>query len=443
MHRSLHALGAFVFLSIFIALAAGSAADARTADRAGAAPVPGSARVLQQTPSCTVKHDKTAAPPEIRLGETVTVTLKVEGSCPVKEQPADVILAIDHSSSMGRENKLQAAQSAAITFVNRMDPTLVRIGLVSVSSVGDRIVDLTGDRNVLIQAIQNLQLERGTNIVDGLESSRRALTGANARAGVKKVIIFLTDGRHQAASRPISDLDAIIADVRAAGIESFAIGLGSDADKPVLRRIASDASHYYHSPTTSELDGIYLQIAGRIQAKVLLSTSTITDILPVNIAYVVGSAWPMQPAVSPDGRTLTWQVNNVSEPGYTITYQARPQQVGTWPTNAKALLEYIDGFAKPGNLIFPVPTVRVRDERPTPTPTGAQCVCRIVIERVPRSVIDDALAHPERYHGWRYPLDPGKPRSPANPPRECLTLMNVNIDYHPIWNSPEWRVGCP
>jgi Tol biopolymer transport system component len=79
----------------------------------------------------------------------------------------------------------------------------------------------------------------------------------------------------------------------------------------------------------------------------------------------------------------------------------------------------------------------------TPPPGQAGCVCDIVWQRVPRAVIDDALAHPERYHGWRYLLDPGKPPGPMNPPRECLTLMNVNIDYHPIWNSPEWRVGCP
>jgi fibro-slime domain-containing protein len=81
---------------------------------------------------------------------------------------------------------------------------------------------------------------------------------------------------------------------------------------------------------------------------------------------------------------------------------------------------------------------------PTPAPTSlASCVCPIVYKRVPAVVIADAVANPQRYYGWRYPLDLGKPPSPANPPRECLTLLNVNIDYHPVWNKPVWRVGCP
>jgi hypothetical protein len=58
-------------------------------------------------------------------------------------------------------------------------------------------------------------------------------------------------------------------------------------------------------------------------------------------------------------------------------------------------------------------------------------------------VISDALANPERYFGWLMLLDPGKPHSPANPYRECLSLMNIAMPYHPVWNKPQWRVGCP
>ena len=75
-------------------------------------------------------------------------------------------------------------------------------------------------------------------------------------------------------------------------------------------------------------------------------------------------------------------------------------------------------------------------------PSSASCICRLVRQRVPPVVIADAMANPGRYYGWRYLLDPGKPESPANPRRECLTLQNEAVDYHPIWNKPHWRVGC-
>lgn len=71
------------------------------------------------------------------------------------------------------------------------------------------------------------------------------------------------------------------------------------------------------------------------------------------------------------------------------------------------------------------------------------CVCRIVRLRVPSAVITDALLHPERYYGWDDPMDPNKPPSPANPPRACLSLEHINLDYHPLWNLPRWKVSCP
>lgn len=90
----------------------------------------------------------------------------------------------------------------------------------------------------------------------------------------------------------------------------------------------------------------------------------------------------------------------------------------------------------------PAPT-----QSPTPAapgdPPNPERVCKVVYDRVPAVVINDALASPERFFGWLYPLDPGKPVSPANPLRRSLSLMNVSMPYHPIWNKPVWRVGCP
>jgi hypothetical protein len=76
------------------------------------------------------------------------------------------------------------------------------------------------------------------------------------------------------------------------------------------------------------------------------------------------------------------------------------------------------------------------------TPASPSCVCPEVLKLVPNVVVLDALANPARYYGWRYPLDMGKPPSPANPPRECLTLPNTTVPYHPLWNRPLWKVGC-
>ncbi len=399
---------------------------------------PASAGPAAQGLTCTVSVDKTAWPAQIILGETVTVTLKVDGSCPQKEQPADVVLTIDRSESMTGE-KLTAAKNAAVTFVQKLDPSLVRIAVVAVAPTAVVVQSLTNDQAALIAAIQGLTNQRGTNLVDGLDVSRAELVGSGARPGVRKIIVFMTDGKHTVSNPPIANLDGVIAAVRDAGIEVFAIGLGGDADQATLRRIASDEAHYYYSPSTAELESIYVQIAGRTQAALLFSTARIMDILPGNMTFLPGTGKPIEPAFNGATRTLSWAHAGVVVPGYTLSYRIRPTQVGLWPTNESATLEYVDGFGNGGRLVFPIPKVRVIYSEPT----IASCVCPIVLKQVPRVVINDALANPQRYYGWQYPLDPGKPPSPANPPRECLTLANVGMRYHPLWNKPVWRVGCP
>jgi hypothetical protein len=402
-------------------------------------------------PVCTIAVDKAAAPPVIQLGESVTVTLKLDGSCPPKVVPADVMLVLDRSGSMVRDNKLASAKAAAIGFVNRTDPAQTRVGLVAIAGTAIRVMSLTNDRPALVQAITDLVSDAGTNLVDGLAEGRRALSGGDVRPDANRVIVFLTDGRHTVPQPPASDLDRVISQVKADGIIVYSIGLGNDLDERVLKRMATSPTHYYFSPDAADLERIYLEIAKRIEAAVLFQNLRITDVVPDNMTYLPGTGRPVEPDVSADGKTLTWSLADIKAPGISLTYQLRPEEAGTWPTNVEANAEYRDGFGHSDTKAFPIPTVRVLAPTPTPLPPAtatpppdsAGCVCRIVRERVPAAIIADALAHPETYYGWEYELDKGKPPSPANPPRLCLTLWNVNIDYHPLFNGPRWRVGCP
>lgn len=401
-------------------------------------------------PVCSVALDKTAAPPVIQLGANVTVTLKLDGKCPPKIVPAEVMLVIDRSGSMVRDNKLPSAQAAAIGFVNRTDPAQTRVGLVAIAGTAIRLMSLTNDRAALVQAIQGLVNDAGTNLVDGLAEGRRALSGGDVRPDANRYIVFLTDGRHTVPQPPASDLNRVISQVKSEGIIVYSIGLGNDLDEQVLKRMATSPTHYYFSPSAADLERIYLEIAQRIEAAVLFQNLRITDVVPDNMTYLPGTGRPVEPDVSADGKTLTWSLADIPEPGIALSYQLRPEEPGTWPTNVEAGAEYRDGFGHSETRAFPIPTVRVLAPTPTPLPPtatpppeSAGCVCRIVRERVPAAVIADALAHPARYYGWEYELDKGKPPSPANPPRLCLTLWNVNIDYHPLFNGPRWRVGCP
>lgn len=399
---------------------------------------------------CTVRVDKTAAPGTIRLGETVTVTLEVEGTCPPRDTIADVVLVIDRSYSM-RTDKLDAAKAAALDFVNGVDLTFVQVAVVAISERPRVLQSLSSDRPTLLAAISAIAPETGTNLVDAFDLAARELTGALARPAADKVIVFMTDGRHRSGP-DISAIWPLHTAATAAGIEIYAIALGSDADRDLLRRIATDAGHFYDSPTPAELAAIYRQIAGRVLAPSLLKSARVTDRVPDNMDYVRGSGSPVEPTVSPDGKTLTWTLADVKEPGTSLHYQVRPRESGTWPTNVSADLIYTDGFDHDGSLPFPVPTVRVTN------PSAGPCICRTLylpwrVSAGDRArILALAAAQPDRYYGWNLKADENKPGAPPypepgydagpNPRRTCLDLRNQNVPYHPWYNQPVWRAGC-
>ncbi|MCC7019844.1 MAG: VWA domain-containing protein [Ardenticatenales bacterium] len=407
----------------------------------------------QEQDSCSLAVDKTAAPGRIWLGEEVTVTLSITGSCTAREIKSDVVLVIDRSRSMLSAGKFVAARAAAKNFIDRADANLIQIGIVAFDDVAESVHFLSTDKAALKAAVDGISPDTGTNLVDGLDEGRKMLASAGRRADARPVIIFLTDGRHSVGSPPITDLPRVVADVRAAGILVYTIGLGNDIDESNLRQMASDPTKYFRSPTAAELEAIYLQLVGTISATELMKEAFIVDELPADMTFIPGSGQPAEPTLSPDGRTLTWRLVSVAMPPpmLTLTYRVRPTRTGTRPTNVEARADVTDGFGKRQTLLFPVPSVLVlAPVTPTPPPTatpppaGAQCVCRVTRNKVPQSVIDAALADPSKVYGWQYPLNPNVPGPvlPNNPPRTCLDLQNRGLQYHPLFNNVIWRAGC-
>jgi Mg-chelatase subunit ChlD/sugar lactone lactonase YvrE len=320
--------------------------------------------------SCQLIGDKTVQPDTIEPGQQVEVTLTVRGSCPDVAEVGDIMLVLDRSESMASDGKIQAAKDAAIAFVQAIDFSRERVGVVSFSTDATLDQSLTNDRAAVIAAIQGIAVGGSTNLAAAVSTAQAEL-GARRRPEAKPVIVLLTDGRPRGVS-PSAVLQQA-EDARAAGTHIFTIGFGQagDIDEFLLMLMASDPTDYFRAPTNDQLRAIYAEIARRLSATVLAKQASLTDLLAPNMRYVAGSGSP-PPAVS--AQTLSWQLADVPFVGVTLRYRVEPQTCGRHPVNELASLDYVDGLGSRGTLVFPVPFVSVTNCATatftiTPTPT--------------------------------------------------------------------------
>ncbi|MEO8083387.1 MAG: VWA domain-containing protein [Ardenticatenales bacterium] len=323
---------------------------------------------------CSLLTSKAAQPSEIQLGQEIEIQLVIDGACAQPPPEADIALSLDSSGSM-LGSKLQAARDAAATFIVGSGAGS-RIGVVSFSTDASRVQNLTSDRQTAIRAVAGIQAGGGTNLVAGLDEAIKTVT-ASVRPGVQPVIVMLSDGIHTSSLNDLSQINGVIAEARRLQIRVFTIGLGSSVDVDTLKRIATGPDDYYASPTEAELGGIFNRIAGQIGGVPLFQDAVVTDVLPPNVDYVVGSGRPTEPEWDDSTRTLTWRLGQVNQPGTRLLYHAIPRSGGTFPTNVDARTHHTDGTGQQGQAVFPVPSIRVIVPTPiasdtpsaTPSPT--------------------------------------------------------------------------
>jgi Ca-activated chloride channel family protein len=216
----------------------------------------------------------------------------------------DVILAIDISGSMRatdvKPNRLAAAQKAARAFIESQPPNS-RIGIVAVAGSASLVQSPTDNREDLLQAIERLQLQRGTALGSGIYIALATLlpeAGINLEllsqgrswggpAFVKEdpvppgsnrsaAIVLLTDGESNHGPDP-QEAAKFAADH---GVRIYTVGIGSKdgitlgfsgwsmrvrLDQDGLQKIAiTTQGDYYAATTSQELSRIYEHLSTRM-----------------------------------------------------------------------------------------------------------------------------------------------------------------------------------
>ena len=207
------------------------------------------------------------------IGPTATATasatpralflpLALVGRCNPEHKRADVALVIDTSSSMAGR-KLEDAKAAAAAFLGHMDlaPGRDQVTVVRYDAEAEVACPLMNARAVIEAAIRNLTSRSGTHIDAGLRTALAELQSPRHLERNMSVMILLTDGVQ--TGTPGEELRAA-AEVRAAGVRLYTIGLGADADGAALQEMAGDGARYHFAPDSADLARIYAEIASDI-----------------------------------------------------------------------------------------------------------------------------------------------------------------------------------
>lgn len=277
---------------------------------------------------------KTISPTNITCDELTKITLSLEASPAINDNPVDIMLVLDRSGSMDGA-PLAALKLAAKEFIdiiksatNPGDPTATdigapsRIGIVSFSDSAHLDQSLTRDISALDDKIDLLAADGRTNHTSAFEIATANFIPVLMPAN-KKILIMFTDGDTTTGG----DANPAALAARDAGIEIYCIGLGN-IDASNLEDWASlpTADHVILAPTPEELAAAFKKLAESISPPGAIDI-TVVDTLEDEFE-IVGTPAPIMTdppttsagfTVDSTGKIITWTLDRL---GYSDTETA-------------------------------------------------------------------------------------------------------------------------
>jgi Ca-activated chloride channel family protein len=215
---------------------------------------------------------------------TLTVAFaKPKAAVYVPRERATIVVTIDVSLSMMATdvapNRLDAAKSAAESFVNSLPPKF-NVALVSFAGSATTLVPPTLDRGAVTAAIQSLRPQPSTAIGEGIYTSLAALNQvppdpSDPNADVPGRIVLLSDGKTQ-VGRPSDEAARAAA---AQNVPIYTIAYGTEGgyidvqgrrepvpvDKAELARVSRiSGGQAYSAGSAGELRDVYKDIGSSV-----------------------------------------------------------------------------------------------------------------------------------------------------------------------------------
>jgi Ca-activated chloride channel family protein len=179
-------------------------------------------------------------------------------------QPADVMLVLDVSTSMGDQGtsgdtKLEEAKEAAREFLSTINPS-IRSGLIIFADRAQMLLTLTEDKNVTRKKVDELSCGGWTAMGDGIGLAVEALSES---LNDDRYILLMSDGASNREEKYSPEDARDLAAVN--GIIVHTVAFGGDADRALLQNIAdTTGGEFFFAATGRQLVDAFTEIADGI-----------------------------------------------------------------------------------------------------------------------------------------------------------------------------------
>jgi len=249
---------------------------------------------------------------------------------PALEGPVDdhdVVLAIDHSGSMGGGpgSPLQEAIRAAKNFVRRL-PTNIHAGIVTFNHQAELVNPISGQRKRVLRDIDTISPGGGTAIHKALDRCREALV--ESRTGVSKTAVLLSDGRssRSAATRAARLWEAV------PDVTVITIGFGG-VDRQLMTELASEEKFYIHVDDTEDLYELFHGLAKVVSGQIAISglmSEQVKAPHPIRLGRSAGLV-PSGAHVEENTTRVVWQAPVMDPRSLRLHYEVAPLCPGWYP----------------------------------------------------------------------------------------------------------------
>jgi Mg-chelatase subunit ChlD len=190
----------------------------------------------------------------------------------------DIMFSIDASDSMNWPSdagspvsREKVLRDSVNNFINQaqVGTTTNHVGIVTWNSTANLDQVLTSNTGLLHAAVNKYKLAKWTVFSAGLNKTYDAYFTApsnlTARAGVSRVVVFITDGGIDFGDTDQKATAAANA-LKAQGVIIYTIGMGGSglSNGDLLQKIAGNGGTYTDAASTAELDKVMAQIASQV-----------------------------------------------------------------------------------------------------------------------------------------------------------------------------------